>query len=102
MWFNAEGEQRLKDSYTTDDTLVYNEEAMQHFDLFLAQLKVLQPSSKTGLKISVFSLFGFLCVPAHTNSLPVFCQRLKYDCCLLLSVCSRLGNPQEKKSHLSC
>lgn len=54
MWFNAEGEQRLKDSYATDDTLVYNEKTMQHFDLFLAQSKVLQRSSKRGLKIRVF------------------------------------------------
>lgn len=59
MWFNAEGEQRLKDSYATDDTLVYNEEAMQHFDLFLAQSKVLQPSSKTGLKKGVFPYMAF-------------------------------------------
>ncbi|XP_075952517.1 quattro [Anarhichas minor] len=39
MWFNAEGEQRLKDSYTTDDTLVCTEKALQHFDVFLAQTK---------------------------------------------------------------
>ncbi|XP_076610515.1 quattro isoform X1 [Chaetodon auriga] len=39
MWFSAEGEQRLKDSYTTDDTLVCAERALQHFDLFLTQLK---------------------------------------------------------------
>lgn len=60
MWFNAEGEQRLKDSYATDDTLVYNEEAMQHFDLFVAQSKVLQPPSKRGLKIRVFPYLAFL------------------------------------------
>lgn len=40
-WFSAEGEQRLKDSYTTDDTLVCTETAIQHFEEFLAQAKVL-------------------------------------------------------------
>lgn len=39
MWLRAEGEQRLKDSYTTD-TLVCTEQAMQYFDQFLAQAKV--------------------------------------------------------------
>ncbi|XP_029288016.1 quattro isoform X2 [Cottoperca gobio] len=39
MWFNAEGEQRLKDSYTTDETLVCTEKALQHFDVFLTQSK---------------------------------------------------------------
>lgn len=40
-WFSAEGEQRLKDSYTTDDTLVCTETAIQHFEEFFAQAKVL-------------------------------------------------------------
>ncbi|XP_041639253.1 quattro [Cheilinus undulatus] len=39
MWFSADGEQRLKDSYATDDTLVCTETAMQHFDLFLKDSK---------------------------------------------------------------
>ncbi|XP_045932418.1 quattro isoform X2 [Micropterus dolomieu] len=39
MWFTTEGEQRLKDSYTTDDTLVCTEKALQHFDMFLTQSK---------------------------------------------------------------
>lgn len=39
MWFNTEGEQGLRDSYTTDDTPVCTEKALQHFDLFLAQTK---------------------------------------------------------------
>ncbi|TMS19716.1 Pleckstrin homology domain-containing family G member 4B [Larimichthys crocea] len=39
MWFSTEGEQRLKDSYTTDETLACTEKALQHFNLFLAQSK---------------------------------------------------------------
>uniref|UniRef100_UPI0037E9965F quattro n=1 Tax=Semicossyphus pulcher TaxID=241346 RepID=UPI0037E9965F len=39
MWFNTEGEQRLKDSYVTDDSLVCTEKASQHFDLFLKESK---------------------------------------------------------------
>ncbi|AWP03134.1 pleckstrin -likey domain containing family G (with RhoGef domain) member 4 [Scophthalmus maximus] len=38
-WFNTEGEQRLADSYTTDDTLVCTEKALQHFEQFLTQSK---------------------------------------------------------------
>nr|XP_019942589.1 PREDICTED: uncharacterized protein LOC109629334 [Paralichthys olivaceus] len=38
-WFNTEGEQRLADSYTTDDTLVCSEKALQHFEQFLTQSK---------------------------------------------------------------
>lgn len=41
MWYSAEGEPRLKDSYTTDDTLVCTETAIQHFEEFLAEAKVL-------------------------------------------------------------
>lgn len=40
-WFSTEGEQRLKDSYTNDDTVVCTEAAVQHFEEFLAQAKVL-------------------------------------------------------------
>lgn len=40
-WFSAEGEPRLKDSYTTDDTLVCTETAIQHFEELLAEAKVL-------------------------------------------------------------
>uniref|UniRef100_A0A3Q3KPC2 Quattro n=1 Tax=Monopterus albus TaxID=43700 RepID=A0A3Q3KPC2_MONAL len=39
MWFNTEGEQRLKDSNTTDETLLCTEKALQHFELFLTQSK---------------------------------------------------------------
>lgn len=39
-WFNAEGEQRLKDSYATDGTLEGSEKALQLFDLCLTQAKV--------------------------------------------------------------
>lgn len=52
MWFNTEGEQGLKDSHTADDTLVCSEKALQHFDLFLAQSKVLQQYNTRGLKLS--------------------------------------------------
>ncbi|KAG7229718.1 hypothetical protein INR49_012514 [Caranx melampygus] len=38
-WFSSEGEQRLTDSYTTDNTLVCTEEALQHFEQFLIQCK---------------------------------------------------------------
>ncbi|CAK6958201.1 uncharacterized protein LOC128355238 [Scomber scombrus] len=38
-WFNTEGEQRLKDSYTTDYTLGCTEKTLQQFDLFLTQSK---------------------------------------------------------------
>lgn len=73
MWFSAEGEQRLKDSYTTDDTLVCNEKAIQHFDLFLAQSKVLQNffpklfGSKKKLP-----LFGCLCFYPTSDCFPLF------------------------------
>ncbi|XP_042357373.1 uncharacterized protein LOC121954103 [Plectropomus leopardus] len=39
MWFSSEGEERLKDSYTTDETLVCTEKALQHFDDFLTESK---------------------------------------------------------------
>lgn len=42
IWFNAEGEQRLKNSYTTNESLMGTEEALQHFDVFHAESKVLQ------------------------------------------------------------
>ncbi|XP_053297429.1 quattro [Pleuronectes platessa] len=38
-WFAIEGEQRLVDSYTTDDTLVCTEKALQHFEQFHTQSK---------------------------------------------------------------
>lgn len=40
-WFSSEGEQRLKDSYTPDDSLLSAEKALQHFELFLTQSKVI-------------------------------------------------------------
>ncbi|XP_018533165.1 uncharacterized protein LOC108884034 [Lates calcarifer] len=46
-WFNTEGEQRLKDSYTTEDTLVCTEKALQHFEQFLAQSKEKQQYALT-------------------------------------------------------
>ncbi|KAM8913748.1 quattro isoform 2-T2 [Spinachia spinachia] len=39
LWFNAEGEQTLKDSYTTEDTLVCTEKALLHFEVFLTKSK---------------------------------------------------------------
>lgn len=47
MWFSSEGEQTLKDSYTTDDTLVCTEKALQHFHLFLTQSKEKQQYAMT-------------------------------------------------------
>uniref|UniRef100_UPI003AABEE60 quattro n=1 Tax=Centroberyx gerrardi TaxID=166262 RepID=UPI003AABEE60 len=46
-WFNTEGEQRLKDSHTTDDTLKCTEKALQHFDPFLTQAKEKQQHALT-------------------------------------------------------
>ncbi|XP_070758793.1 quattro [Enoplosus armatus] len=46
-WLNTEGEQRLKDSYTTDDSLVGTEKALQNFDLFLTQSKEKQQHALT-------------------------------------------------------
>lgn len=56
MWFNADGEQSLKESYITDGTLVCTEKAMQHLDLFLTQSKVLQKSYKCLFKARTISL----------------------------------------------
>ncbi|XP_034022917.1 uncharacterized protein KIAA1755 homolog [Thalassophryne amazonica] len=39
MWFNTEGEQKLKDSYMTEDTLVCTEKTLEHFDRFVTQSK---------------------------------------------------------------
>ncbi|KAK5615048.1 hypothetical protein CRENBAI_006550 [Crenichthys baileyi] len=39
LWFSSEGEQILKNSYTTDDTQVGREKALQDFNLFLTKLK---------------------------------------------------------------
>ncbi|XP_071349511.1 quattro isoform X2 [Trachinotus anak] len=46
-WFNTEGEQRLMDSYTTDNTLVCTEKALQHFEQFLIQCKEKQQYALT-------------------------------------------------------
>ncbi|XP_035008070.1 uncharacterized protein KIAA1755 [Hippoglossus stenolepis] len=46
-WFNGEGEPRLVDSYTTDDTLVGTEKALQHFEQFLTQSKEKQHHALT-------------------------------------------------------
>ncbi|XP_056254433.1 uncharacterized protein KIAA1755-like isoform X2 [Seriola aureovittata] len=46
-WFNTEGEQRLTDSYTTDNTLVCTEKALQHFEQFLIQCKEKQQHALT-------------------------------------------------------
>ncbi|XP_037620244.1 uncharacterized protein KIAA1755-like [Sebastes umbrosus] len=47
MWFNTEGEQGLKDSYITDDTLVCTEKALQDFDVFFTQSKEKQQYALT-------------------------------------------------------
>ncbi|XP_058487483.1 uncharacterized protein KIAA1755-like isoform X1 [Solea solea] len=47
VWFNTDGEQGLVDSYTTDDTLVCSEKALQHFEEFLAQSKDKQQHALT-------------------------------------------------------
>ncbi|XP_069014057.1 quattro isoform X1 [Embiotoca jacksoni] len=47
MWFSAEGEQRLKDSYPTDDNVACTEKALQHFHLFLTQAKEKQQHALT-------------------------------------------------------
>ncbi|XP_033483393.2 quattro [Epinephelus lanceolatus] len=47
MWFSTDGEQTLKDSYTTDETLVCTEKALQHFDLFLTESKEKQQYALT-------------------------------------------------------
>uniref|UniRef100_A0A096M8U4 Quattro n=1 Tax=Poecilia formosa TaxID=48698 RepID=A0A096M8U4_POEFO len=39
LWFSTEGEQILKKSYSTDDTLVGKEKAMEDFNLFLTKSK---------------------------------------------------------------
>lgn len=48
MWLNTEGEQRLKDSYSTD-TLECTEKAVQDFNQFLTEAKVLRHCSKADL-----------------------------------------------------
>ncbi|XP_034725087.1 pleckstrin homology domain-containing family G member 4B-like [Etheostoma cragini] len=45
LWFSAEGEQRLKDSCTTDDPLMCPDKALQHFDVFLKQTKEKQQNA---------------------------------------------------------
>ncbi|XP_055365060.1 quattro isoform X2 [Betta splendens] len=39
LWFSTEGEERLKESYAAGDTLPCTQEALQHFEVFLAQSK---------------------------------------------------------------
>uniref|UniRef100_A0A3Q2SZR5 Quattro n=1 Tax=Fundulus heteroclitus TaxID=8078 RepID=A0A3Q2SZR5_FUNHE len=39
LWFSTEGEQMLKNSYATDETLVGREKALQDFNVFLTKLK---------------------------------------------------------------
>uniref|UniRef100_A0A8C4DZ83 Quattro n=1 Tax=Dicentrarchus labrax TaxID=13489 RepID=A0A8C4DZ83_DICLA len=46
------GEQKMKDSYTTDDTLVCTEKDLQNFDLFLIQSKVLQQKGIVAMSYS--------------------------------------------------
>ncbi|XP_029358891.1 quattro [Echeneis naucrates] len=46
-WFNTEGEQRLTDSYTTDNTLMCTEKAMKNFEQFLIQCKEKQQYALT-------------------------------------------------------
>ncbi|XP_068171804.1 quattro isoform X2 [Antennarius striatus] len=50
MWFNAEGEQRLKDSHATDETLESTENTLQHYEVFLTQAKEKQQHALTLLK----------------------------------------------------
>ncbi|KAM9409817.1 quattro [Pholidichthys leucotaenia] len=47
IWFSTDGEQLLKEAYTTDDTLVHPEKALQHFHLFLTQTKEKQHNAQT-------------------------------------------------------
>ncbi|XP_074532181.1 quattro [Halichoeres trimaculatus] len=47
MWFSTEGEERLKDSYATDDTLMWTEKAFQDFDLLLKESKEKQQQALT-------------------------------------------------------
>ncbi|XP_063766791.1 quattro isoform X2 [Eleginops maclovinus] len=47
IWFNAEGEQRLKSSYTTNDSLMCTEEALQHFEVFHEESKEKQQYALT-------------------------------------------------------
>ncbi|XP_028262297.1 quattro [Parambassis ranga] len=47
IWFSTEGEQRLKDSYVTEDNLLCTEKALQHFHLFLTQTKEKQQHALT-------------------------------------------------------
>ncbi|XP_061583723.1 uncharacterized protein KIAA1755-like isoform X2 [Cololabis saira] len=47
MWFSTEGEQRLTDSRTTDDTLQHTETALQDFNLFFLKSKEKQQHGLT-------------------------------------------------------
>ncbi|KAM9860037.1 quattro [Aulostomus maculatus] len=46
-WFNTEGEQRLKDTYKTEENLVCAEKTLQKFNVFLTQAKEKQLSALT-------------------------------------------------------
>ncbi|XP_026162638.1 quattro isoform X2 [Mastacembelus armatus] len=46
-WFDTEAEQRLKDSFTTDDTLVCTEKALQQLEQFLTESKEKQQYAMT-------------------------------------------------------
>ncbi|XP_041837157.1 uncharacterized protein KIAA1755-like [Melanotaenia boesemani] len=50
IWFSTEGEQRLKDSCTTDDALVCTQKTLQDFNLFLQQSKEKQQHALTLVK----------------------------------------------------
>ncbi|XP_028303125.1 quattro isoform X2 [Gouania willdenowi] len=39
MWFSTEGEERLKDSYTTEEDQLFPKNALKHFHLFLTESK---------------------------------------------------------------
>lgn len=71
MWFSTEGEQRLKDSYTTDETLACTEKALQHFNLFLAQSKVLQ-QYKHIKRFKKNTYRACLCFISNTSGFPLF------------------------------
>ncbi|XP_063330530.1 uncharacterized protein KIAA1755-like isoform X1 [Pelmatolapia mariae] len=45
LWFSTEGEQRLKDSYPTDDTQACTGKDLEHFHMFLTQSKEKQQNA---------------------------------------------------------
>ncbi|KAM9759771.1 quattro isoform 1-T1 [Menidia menidia] len=50
LWFSAEGEERLNDSFTTDELLTCTEKALQDFNLFLSNSKDKQQHALTLIK----------------------------------------------------